>query len=76
MSGAVPKQRQLAPKETKLFRELLVDYEQRAYKKGVKTADTILKKYPEHGGSLALVVQLFRYDSSYIPALLEQKRSA
>ncbi|KAG8747710.1 hypothetical protein FRC10_011837 [Ceratobasidium sp. 414] len=43
---------QLASKEQALFKELLSLYETRQYKKAVKTADTILKKVPTHGGAL------------------------
>ncbi|KIK70186.1 hypothetical protein GYMLUDRAFT_150688 [Collybiopsis luxurians FD-317 M1] len=41
--------RYLAPKESTLFKELLNLYETKQLKKGLKTADQILKKYPEHG---------------------------
>lgn len=40
----------LAPKERKLFSELLQAYEQKQLSKGRKIADQILKKYPQHGG--------------------------
>jgi hypothetical protein len=42
--------RALASKEATLFKELLTLYETRQLKKGLKTADSILKKFPEHGG--------------------------
>ncbi|TFL04261.1 NMDA receptor-regulated protein 1a [Pterulicium gracile] len=41
--------RALAPKEAALFKELLTFYESRQLKNGVKTAEKILKKHPEHG---------------------------
>ncbi|KZV76643.1 N-terminal acetyltransferase A, auxiliary subunit [Peniophora sp. CONT] len=41
--------RALPTKESGLFREVLNLYESRQYKKALKAADTILKKYPEHG---------------------------
>jgi len=44
----------LAAKEAKLFKELLADYESRAYKRGLKTADTILKKSPDHGETVCM----------------------
>ncbi|KAK8854865.1 hypothetical protein IAR55_003604 [Kwoniella newhampshirensis] len=50
----LPKHRQLPDKENKLFRELLTQYELKQYKKGIKAADTILKKFPNHGETLAL----------------------
>ncbi|CCG84078.1 protein of unknown function [Taphrina deformans PYCC 5710] len=37
-----------------LFKQVLQHYEQKEYKKGVKTADTILKKYPTHGETMAM----------------------
>lgn len=42
--------RALPTKEAKLFREVLNHYESRALKNGLKTADQILKKFPDHGG--------------------------
>ena len=52
---AVPPKRALPSKETSLFKELLQLYEARQLKKGQKTADQILKKFPEHGGSNYLI---------------------
>ncbi|KAI9303102.1 NMDA receptor-regulated protein 1-domain-containing protein [Cunninghamella echinulata] len=46
--------KELPPKENAVFRNLLVNYETRNYKKGLKLADSILKKYPEHGETLAM----------------------
>lgn len=37
-----------------LFRTVLQCYEQKDYKKGVRNADMILKKYPAHGETLAM----------------------
>lgn len=42
--------RQLASKEAGLFKQLLTLYETKQHKKGVKTAEQILKKNPNHGG--------------------------
>ncbi|KAL1413384.1 hypothetical protein Q8F55_001146 [Vanrija albida] len=50
----IPKHRQLPDKEAKLFKELLTYYELKQYKKGLKAADTILKKLPNHGETIAL----------------------
>ena len=47
---AVPPKRVLPSKEATLFKDLLALYETRQLKKGLKTADQILKKFPEHGG--------------------------
>ncbi|KAI8060823.1 NMDA receptor-regulated protein 1-domain-containing protein [Gongronella butleri] len=46
--------RELPPKETTTFRNVLKNYELRQYKKGLKLADSILKKYPDHGETLAM----------------------
>lgn len=43
----------LAPKAAQLFRQLLQQYELKQWKQGVKTADTILKTRPDHGGESA-----------------------
>ena len=44
----------LPPKESNVFKSILRSYERKEYKKGVKAADTILKKFPEHGETLAM----------------------
>ncbi|ORZ01390.1 NMDA receptor-regulated protein 1-domain-containing protein [Syncephalastrum racemosum] len=46
--------RELPPKESGIFKNILKNYETRQYKKGLKLADTILKKFPEHGETLAM----------------------
>ncbi|KAG1141209.1 hypothetical protein G6F37_003358 [Rhizopus arrhizus] len=51
---AVNKNRELPPKEAASFRNLLKNYELRQYKKGLKLAESILKKHPDHGETLAL----------------------
>jgi hypothetical protein len=52
MSKALASKKTLPSKEAGLFRELLNFYETRQLKKGLKTADQILKKFPEQGGVL------------------------
>ena len=47
--STIPENRQLGKKEADLFRNVIKFYESKQYKKGVKAADTILKKYPNHG---------------------------
>lgn len=37
-----------------LFKQLLQNYETKEYKKGVKNADLILKRYPHHGETMAM----------------------
>ncbi|KAF7323856.1 hypothetical protein MKEN_00606900 [Mycena kentingensis (nom. inval.)] len=50
----VPAKRVLPSKESSLFKELLNLYEGRLLKKGLKTADQILKKFPEHGETMCM----------------------
>ncbi|KAG6896551.1 hypothetical protein C0992_007498 [Termitomyces sp. T32_za158] len=50
----VPAKRNLPSKEGTLFKELLTLYETRQLKKGLKTADQILKKFPEHGETICM----------------------
>ena len=46
---------QLLPqKEQSLFKQVVKFYEQKQYKKGLKAADQVLKKFPEHGETLAM----------------------
>ncbi|THH29718.1 hypothetical protein EUX98_g4478 [Antrodiella citrinella] len=54
MAPSVPSKRVLPSKESGLFKELLNLYESRQLKKGQKTADQILKKFPEHGETLCM----------------------
>ena len=54
MPPALANKRALPSKEASLFKELLNLYETRQLKKGLKTADSILKKFPEHGGTRVL----------------------
>lgn len=46
--------RTLPKKENDLFRSLIKCYEEKQYKKGIKNAENILKKYPNHGETLAM----------------------
>ncbi|KAK7684976.1 hypothetical protein QCA50_011811 [Cerrena zonata] len=50
----VPPKRALPSKESSLFKEVLNQYETKQHKKGLKTADQILKKFPEHGETLCM----------------------
>ncbi|KII91268.1 hypothetical protein PLICRDRAFT_38004 [Plicaturopsis crispa FD-325 SS-3] len=51
---SIPKKRLLPSKEAALFKELLALYESRQLKKAQKTADQILKKFPEHGETICM----------------------
>ncbi|KAK7528692.1 N-alpha-acetyltransferase-like protein 15 [Phyllosticta citriasiana] len=44
----------LSSKENSLFRQLVKNYETKQYKKGIKAADQILKKVPNHGDTQAM----------------------
>jgi len=46
--------RPLPKKESDLFKNLVKNYEGKLYKKAVKQADAILKKFPNHGETLAM----------------------
>lgn len=46
----------LPSKETALFRQVVKLYETKQYKKAIKAADQILKKFPDHGETLAMKV--------------------
>jgi len=46
--------RKLPKKEAELFNTLVACYERKEYKKGIKTADVILKKFPNHGETQAM----------------------
>lgn len=46
--------RPLPKKEADTFRNLVKHYEMKQYKKALKQADVILKKYPNHGETLAM----------------------
>ena len=44
----------LPPRESQLFKSIVKLYETKQYKKGIKAADGVLKKFPEHGETLAM----------------------
>ena len=46
--------RPLPKKEADLFKNVVKFYESKQYKKGLKNADTILKRYPMHGETLCM----------------------
>ncbi|KAI5478629.1 hypothetical protein MNV49_004771 [Pseudohyphozyma bogoriensis] len=52
--AAAKSNRYLPSKEAGLFKQVLQQYETKEWKKGLKTAETILKSYPEHGETLAM----------------------
>lgn len=44
----------LSSKENSLFRQVIRNYEEKQYKRGLKAAEQILKKTPKHGDTLAM----------------------
>ena len=44
----------LPPKDATMFGQLVACFEKKEFKKGIKLAETILKKYPEHADTLAM----------------------
>lgn len=46
--------RPLPKKEADIFRNVVKFYESKQYKKAIKQSDTILKKFPNHGETLAM----------------------
>ncbi|KAI8946652.1 tetratricopeptide [Xylaria longipes] len=44
----------LSAKENSLFRQVIRNYEEKQYKRGLKAAEQILKKNPKHGDTLAM----------------------
>lgn len=46
--------RLLPKKENDLFKSLVKHYEVKQYKKALKQADAVLKKFPNHGETLAM----------------------
>lgn len=53
-AGLSAGQAALSTKERALFARLIQEYETKKYKLGLKTADAILKKVPEHGETLCM----------------------
>lgn len=51
---AIPPNRVLGAKEKSLFHQLPRLYEDKNYRRALKTADTILKRHPDHGETLAM----------------------
>ncbi|OBZ77517.1 N-alpha-acetyltransferase 16, NatA auxiliary subunit [Grifola frondosa] len=52
--AGIPPKRALPSKEASLFKEVLNLYETRQLKKGLKAADQILKKFPDHGETICM----------------------
>lgn len=46
--------RPLPKKEAEIFKNVIKFYESKQYKKGLKNADAILRRYPDHGETLCM----------------------
>jgi hypothetical protein len=53
--------RPLPKKEADMFKNLVKQYEMKQYKKAIKHADAILKKFPKHGETLAMKGLTYNY---------------
>ena len=51
---AAAERRRLPAKENSLFQSIAKAYEMKQYKKGLKAADQVLKKFADHGETLAM----------------------
>jgi hypothetical protein len=61
--------RPLPKKEADLFRNVVKHYEMKQYKKAIKQADTILKKFPKHGETLCMKGLTLNYTAKKEEAL-------
>ena len=61
--------RPLPKKEADLFRNVVKHYETKQYKKAIKQADTILKKFPKHGETLCMKGLTLNYTAKKEEAL-------
>jgi tetratricopeptide (TPR) repeat protein len=61
--------RPLPKKEGDLFRNVVKHYEAKQYKKAIKQADAILKKFPNHGETLVMKGLTLNYTSKKEEAL-------
>jgi tetratricopeptide (TPR) repeat protein len=59
--STVKRQSPLPAKEAALFRSILRFYKHKQYKKALKSAEQILKKFPDHGETLAIKSLLYHY---------------
>jgi len=54
MPPKAPDGQTLLPKDDVQFKQMVKNYEQKQYKRALKQADTILKRYSDHGETLAM----------------------
>jgi peptide alpha-N-acetyltransferase len=57
----VGEQQQLPVKDQSIFQQMVSCYEKKLYKKGLKHAETLLAKHPNHGETLAMKGLLHKY---------------
>ena len=65
----------LPPKEAAQFRTVIRSYEDKQYKRGLKTADLILKKIPKHGDTMAMKALIFNGQGKTDEAFLLAKEA-
>ena len=56
--------RPMPKREQDLFKSVVKHYETKQYKKGMKAADSILKKFPNHGETLCMKGLIMNMTSS------------
>ena len=61
MMMPVPPGQVLPVKEQGLFKQVVKLYETKQYKKGLKAAEQLLKKFPDHGETLAMKGLTLKY---------------
>ena len=61
VKSSVPDDRDLPQKEAALFKQVVKFYETKQYKKGLKSADLILKRFANHGETLAMKGLILNY---------------
>ncbi|POR39012.1 N-alpha-acetyltransferase 16, NatA auxiliary subunit [Tolypocladium paradoxum] len=65
----------LAPKEAAQFRTVIRSYEDKQYKRGLKTADLILKKNPKHGDTMAMKALILNSQGKTVEAFALAKEA-
>ena len=54
MAAPKPDKQRLPKKEAETFKNIVKFYETKQYKKGLKASDAVLRKFPNHGETLAM----------------------
>lgn len=70
-AAEAPASQDLPAKDAQSFKNILQQYEHKQYKKGLKSADVLLKKHPSHGETVAmkgLILHSLHYGASLKPS--------